>query len=291
MTTIAERLEYMATGEPYVDFCLWDYQPAAPPVDRPFRSVNLLYNSYDVQGVGEECYRLVPLLREGIGTSKTVFGVKWIDGQLRWEFYFYDYRRRERTRSITRVAEVMRPLVRTTVPVNERLPYFMFSIDIDQALVSGQRNLDEAHMYVGNVGSSVSSGICYSVTERATVLENFYFFFDAKTQMEEIRGKAGSSAMFDSSRVPVEEILWPEMTNCKIIVIANKKWNDAAYFVGIDVDQLLFFLRRMRYPAGVIGFVDAHRAQLRHLRFDCGIDYRMEDGRLVFLKSGYYGVF
>ena len=290
MTAVQDRLEYQTAGEPLVDFCLWEYPPAAPP-EHQLRSVNLLYNSYDVAGVGDECFRLVPLLREGIGMSKTVFGVKWVDGALRWEFYFYDYRRRERTRSITRVTEVMRPLVRTTVPVDERLPYFMFSIDVDQALVSGARPLDEVHMYVGNVGSAVSSGICYSVTERATVLENFYFFFDAKTQMEAIRGKAACSAYVDASRIGVDQILWPEMTKCKIIVVANKKGNDAVYFVGIDVDQLLFFLKRLRYPAGVVGFVEEHRARLRHLCYDVGIDYRMEDGRLVFLKSGYYGVF
>ena len=35
---------------------------------------------------------------------------------------------------------------------------------------------------------------------------------------------------------------------------------------GIDVGQLLYFLRAMDYPAEIIGFVDAHRAELDHLR-------------------------
>ncbi len=290
MKSLAERLEYHADGEPLVDFCLWDYAPAAPPAGK-FRSVNLLYHSYEVAGVGEECFRLVDLLRDGIGRSKTVFGVKWIDGELRWEFYFYDYRRRDRTRSISRIVDVIRPLVHCDVPVNESLPYFMFSIDVSQALVSGATSLDEIHMYVGNVGSTVSSGICYSVTKRATALENFYFFFDADKELEAIRGKAGCSAYVDGSRIGVDEILWPELTRCKVIVIANKKGNDAAYFVGLDVDQLLFFLRRMRYPAPLVAFVAENRANLSHLLYDVGIDYRMEDGKLVFLKSGYYGAF
>lgn len=290
MKTIEDRLEYTTAGETLVDFCLWEYPPAAPPESK-LRSVNLLFRSFEVAGAGEECFRLVPLLRDAIGMSKTVFGVKWVGGQLRWEFYFYDYRRRERTRSISRVVEAIWPVGRCEVPVDERLPYFMFSIDVDQALVSGARSLDEIHMYIGNVGSTVSSGICYSVTERATVLENFYFFFNATTQMDEIRGKAGCSAYVDSSRIGIDEILWPELAKCKVIVVANKKGNDAVYFVGIDVDQLLFFLKRLRYPAAIIAFVEQHRPNLRHLRYDVGIDYRMEGGRLVFLKSGYYGVF
>jgi len=287
---LEDRLEYATAGEMLHDFCLWEYPPAAP-CDGKFRSVNLLFQSFEVAGVGEACYDLVQRLRDGIGTSRTVFGVKWVGGELRWEFYFYDYRRRARERSISRVLDAMGPLVRCRVPVDESLPYFMFSVDVGQPMASGAASLDEIHMYVGNVGSSVSSGICYSLTERGTALENFYFFFDAVTQLEEIRGKIACSGYVDAARVRVEEILWPEMQRAKIIVVANKKHNDAVYFVGIDVDQLLFFLKRLAYPTAVIAFVEEHRASLAHLRYDVGLDYRMESGRLVFLKSGYYGVF
>ena len=63
------------------------------------------------------------------------------------------------------------------------------------------------------------------------------------------------------------------------------------YFSGVDVGQLLFFLQRLNYPAETIAFVQGHRARLDHLLFDVGFDYAMRDGRLVTLKSGYYGVF
>ena len=290
MKTLDERLEYAAEGETLQDFCLWEYEPVAPPGGK-FRSVNLLFRSFEVAGVGEECFDLVPLLRQAIGVSKTVFGVKWIGGELRWELYFYDYRRRERTRSITRVAEALRPRVRCDVPVNERLPYFMFSLDVGPSLLTGTASLDEIHMYVGTPGSTVSGGICYSLTKRGTALENFYFFFDARSQLAEIKDKAGCSAYMDATRVPIEEILWPELQKCRVIVVANKKRNDAVYFVGIDVDQFLFFLRRLAYPEAIVLFVERNRPSLSHMLYDVGIDYRMEGGRLVFLKSAYYGVF
>jgi hypothetical protein len=290
MKATEDRLEYTTDGEPLLDFCLWEYPPAAAPAGK-LRSVNLLFHSLEVAGVGEECFRLVDLLREGIGMAKTVFGVKWIGNRLGWEYYFYDYRRRQRTRSISRVVEAMRPLVACEVPVDEGLPYFMFSIDANPSVVSGGGPLDEIHLYVGNVGSAVSSGMCYSLTRRATVLENFYFFFDARTQMEEIRRKTGCSAYVDAAKVRLDQILWPELTSCRVIVVANKKENDAVYFAGIDIDQLFFFLKRMRYPAPLVSFVERHRPDLDHLRYDVGIDYRMEGGELVFLKSGYYGVF
>jgi len=290
MISLSHPPEYTTEQDKFFNYCLWEYKPAVPHANK-FRSVNLLFHSFEVAGVGEAWFDLVGLIRKGIGESKTVWGVKLAGEALRWEFYFYDYKRRERASSISRFIETVKPLIRCDVKPDERLPYFMFSVDIPGNLQPGATALDEIHMYVGNVGSSVSSGICYSVRERSTTLENFYFFFDARKQMEAVAGKISSSAYLDTTRVPLEDILWPELASCRVIVVANKKHNDAVYFAGINVDQLLFFLKRMGYPQAIAAFVEQHRPELNHLEYDVGIDYRMEGDRVVFLKSGYYGVF
>jgi hypothetical protein len=129
------------------------------------------------------------------------------------------------------------------------------------------------------------------VTAERTRLENLYFFFDARRQTQEIAGKAASSAHLDATRVPMDRVLWPELRDCRVIVIANKQTHDAVYFSGITVDQLLIFLRRMRYPGATIAFVEEHRLRLDHLQYDVGMDYRMDGDELVYLKSGYYGIF
>jgi hypothetical protein len=284
------RLERMTAGEEFRDYCLWEYVPLAPH-DGKFRSANLLFQTFALAGMPERAFDLVGAIREGIGSGRTVWGVKWRDGALGWEYYFYDYQRRERERSITRLQEILGPFAVSPVRANENLPYFMFSIDIDRALVLGERSLDEVHMYIGNVGSSVSSGICYSLTAGAMRLENFYFFFDARKQTKEIAAKVACSAHLDTTRVAMDQVLWPELRDCRVIVVANKQMHDAVYFSGIDVDQLLVFLRRMDYPPPLVAFVAEHRSSLDHLQYDVGIDYRMEDGKLVYLKSGFYGIF
>jgi len=220
-----------------------------------------------------------------------VFGVKLIEGQFAWEFYFYDYARRQREVSITRVLEAIRPLVRCDVRANESLPYFMFSLDLDADLAAGRRDLDVVHMYVGNPGSAVSSGIAYAVGRGGVRLENFYFFFNAERQLDEAAGKICSSAHFDDLRMPVDAVLVPQLRRCKTICIANKQTHDCVYFSGVDVAQLGYFLERLTYPEPVVAFVRQHASQLDHLLFDVGFDYRMEGGRLAILKSGYYGVF
>ncbi|MBW1999283.1 MAG: hypothetical protein JRJ29_15150 [Deltaproteobacteria bacterium] len=290
MTDITERLEYTASDDPFYDFCLWEYTPVCS-WENKFRSANLLFHSFEMMNVSENMFALVQAIRERFGPLRTVWGLKKMGDEISWEFYFYDYRRRERERSITRLLDAVGPLVNCRIRPDENIHYFMFSIDVSDELVSGNRALEEIHMYIGNPGSTVSSGICYSLTEHGTRLENFYFFFDAKRQMEEILAKAACSAHIDTTRINIPQILWPEMRGCEVIVIANKQENDAVYFSRININQLMCFLKKMAYPPKIVSFIEENRFRLDHLLYDVGFDYRMEDDDLRILKSGYYGIF
>jgi hypothetical protein len=285
-----ERPEYTTRQDVFFDYCLWEYRPAVP-YENKFRSSNLLFHAFDLSGVDERAFDLIRRIREAVGVSRTVWGVKQSGQRRAWEFYFYDYRRRERQRSISLILDAIRPLIPCTITANENLFYFMFSIDINNDLIAGSRELDEIHMYIGNPGSTVSSGICYSLTGRGRSLENFYFFFDAKKQMEDIIAKLACSAHIDTTKIDIAQILWPELKDCKTIVVANKQKNDCIYFSRIDVDQFIFFLKRLNYDDETVSFVERNRSGLDHLLYDVGFDYRMEGRDLVILKSGYYGTF
>jgi hypothetical protein len=255
------------------------------------RSANLLFHSFEYVRADGRMLDLVGLLREAVGTSLTVWGVKWAGGRIGWEYYFYDYGRRDRERSAAKVLRAVAPLVLSTAALNESHHYFMFSLDIDDALVSGRRSLDEIHMYIGNPGSTVSSGICYSVTTAGSRLENFYFFFDGLRHREDILAKIACSAQVNQQAMDLEEIYRPELRNCRTVCLANKQQSDCIYFSGINVDQLIFFLRWLDYPEEIRSFVEENRPRLDHLLYDVGFDYRMEEGRLRIEKSGYYGIF
>jgi len=284
------RFEYASDADPALNYCLWPYPRPAPAEDK-HRSLNLLLQSFEHAGIDGRAVDIVEAIRDAIGPFQTVFGVKRLGERLAWEFYFYDYLRRERSVSATRVLQAIRPWVACDVAVNESLPYFMFSLDLDGAIAAGQRTLDVVHLYVGNPGSAVSSGIAYGVRRDTTTLENFYFFFDAATQMDAVAGKVASSAHFDAAALPLDTVIVPELRDCRTICVANKQTHDCIYFSGVDVGQLLWFLRWLHYPAPIVDFVERHRDGLDHLLFDVGVDYRMCDGRLKIMKRGYYGVF
>jgi len=285
-----ERTEYTTEQDLFFNYCLWEYRPDVPFAGK-LRSSNLLYSSFACAGADGRMFDLVRAIRGGIGEGMSVWGVKHAKGRIGWEFYFYDYRRRERTRSATRVLKAIHPLVRSSLAVNENLHYYMFSLDIRDELLSGAADLDEIHLYIGNPGSAVSSGICYSLSPEGTRLENFYFFFDPRQHRDDVIAKIRCSAHIDSSAVDIDRILWPELRECRTICLANKQRSDCIYFSGIRVDQLIFFLEKMNYPSGIRSFVEGNRPALDHLLYDVGFDYRMDGGRLVIEKSGYYGTF
>ena len=285
-----KALEYTTDDDIFYDFCLWEYKPSCAYAQK-LRSVNLLFHSFDIAGVAGDFADFVQLIRKGIGVSHTVWGVKNIEGKLHWEYYFYDYQRRERKRSITRILEVIRPFTTCDIDINENIPYFMFSIDVTDELIRQSAPLQEIHVYIGNPGSTVSSGICYSMKKDSTQLENFYFFFDVRKHMNDILNKAFCSVYTDSVKIGIDQIFPEKLRNCKIIVVANKQNNDAVYFSRINVDQLIYFLKIMKYPIEIVSYIEDNRQNLDHLLFDVGFDYRLDNEGFKILKSGYYGFF
>jgi hypothetical protein len=283
-------LEHTAAGDRYFNYCWWPYSPVAT-VEHKLRPVNLLFHSFDVAGISAGAFDIVKSIQTEIGRFRTVWGTKLIGDRLAWEFYLYDYQRRSRDVSISRVLKSIAHIAPCKFTINETLPYFMFSIDIDDALASGQRDLDVVHMYVGNPGSIVSSGIAYAITATSKTLENFYFFFDGKRQLTEVADKIASSVHLDDTIIDINNVLRPELRECRTICVANKQTHDTAYFSGVNVDQLIFFLAWLQYPPAIRQFVETHRGQLDHLLYDVGFDYTSNDDDLRILKSGYYGVF
>jgi hypothetical protein len=286
---LAIDLERAGQRDRYADYCLWDYQPVAP-TDGKLKCANLLWRAIDAAGGGEHLKAACRALRETLGPFRTVFGVKKIADRLSFEFYFYDYARLERDVSISRVLNVLAPFVDCPLKYSEGRPYFMFSIDLDDHTASRARPLDIINVYVGNPGSNVSSGICYELSNSGLRLANFYFFFNARTEMDQVEAKVACSAHHDLRGLPVSRILRRELLDCEVVVVANKKFNDGVYFSRIRIDPLIGFLERERFPADLVAFANEYRNGLDHMLYDVGIDYVIEAGTVKVIKSAFYGL-
>lgn len=273
----------------FTDFCLWDYEPLAPPTGR-WRSETLLLASFSQQGVLEAGRAFMDRCRAAFGPFRVVWGIKEFNGNTSWEFYFYDYDRTGRTRSITALLGALAPTHRCTIIPPDNRAYFMFSLAFTADDLAGGE-IDEIDVYIGNPGSSVSSGICYLLNDAGMRLKNFYFFFDVKTQRLEAMDKLTTSAHFGEGDIWPAALAWPEMMTCKTVVVANKPVSDALYFSRVTVHDLLWFMNRTGFAADLSAEIARNKHRFDHLFFDTGYDYRIADGQPVTEKISFYGYF
>ena len=282
--------ERMKSGDPFRNYCHWPYDPPASGSGKLRPSV-LLYKAVNEMPHSAWVTNSLQAIQHGIGDFRSVYGIKRIADQWALEIYIYDYERQDRLVSIERLQEATDGLLRFPQIADPRLPYFMFSFDLTENAARQNGVLDVVHIYIGNPGSQVSSGIAYEFSARGRQLENFYFFFDAQKQQKEIVDKLECSVYCDTWRISLDELYRPELRDCQTICLANKRTCDTIYFSGVDIDQLLFFLNWQQYPDDYIRFVEERHHELDHLLYDVGVDYRANGGQIEFVKHGFYGVF
>ena len=282
--------ERMKSGDPFRNYCHWPYDPPASGSGKLRPSV-LLYKAVNEMPHSAWVTNSLQAIQHGIGDFRSVYGIKRIADQWALEIYIYDYERQDRLVSIERLQEATDGLLRFPQIADPRLPYFMFSFDLTENAARQNGVLDVVHIYIGNPGSQVSSGIAYEFSARGRQLENFYFFFDAQKQQKEIVDKLDCSVYCDTWRISLDELYRPELRDCQTICLANKRTCDTIYFSGVNIDQLLFFLNWQQYPDDYIRFVEDRHHELDHLLYDVGVDYRANGGQIEFVKHGFYGVF
>lgn len=271
----------------FFDYCHYEYNPS--DFLGKFTSLNLLLNSFEYSGCDGRFVALIEAIRNAIGQDNTVWGVKksTVEGktEMKWEFYFYNYKKRNPDITVTKVLDAIRPIVNSNVKMNERLPYFMFSIDITKDL----EDINSVHIYFP--GCDREGGQCYNYSNSGVFLENNYLFFDAKTELTKVANKIKNTPIIDFTVIDPRKVLCPEYADCFTICISNKKTADCIYYSRINMDQFKRFLIDFGYPKEIIEFVSANHEDLKHLLTDIGFDYFIKDGKLKIHKSGYYGTF
>lgn len=95
----------------------------------------------------------------------------------------------------------------------------------------------------------------------------------------------------EDSAALAQTVLRPELRDCRTVCLANKRTTNTIYYSEVTIQQLLFFLQWQLYPENFCQFVIEHQNELNHLKYDVGVDYRLRNGEVEFVKSGIYGIF
>jgi hypothetical protein len=270
----------------YFDYCLQPYSPRRSPEGK-LRGENLFWHSLDLAGAPPALDEAVRAIQRAAGRDLTVFGVKHAAGRLWWELYFYEADQGVGALRPAQLAAAVAPWFTVEARLLDRAPFFMWSCDLHPDTPARGR-VDTLNYYLPY--HRVQGGRSYQATADRVELENVYRFYHPKREIHDLLHDLRASVFVDWSVVPLQRVLLPELLACNRVCVAKKRHADALYYSGIDVDQLLFFLRRLAWPRATVELVERQRGALDHLRFDVGIDFHMDaGGRLVTDKSSCYG--
>ncbi len=273
----------------YRDFCLWPYAPAAEPLPGSGDGAALLLLLAEAAGARAEWAAVVAALRRHLGPHETVWGLKWDGAALAAELYFYDYARCARRTGLAEARAALDEWLAPGVEVDPALPYFMVSVELPMR-PGARRPLAEADVYVGNPGSRVSSGLCYRHDAHGTEFRNLYCFFDRAREFEDFAAKLGCSALLPLGHPAFAEVAPAWLAECRVVVAANKRRTDAAYFSGLRMDAVQRWLAELGWPAALRDALREEAWRFAHLTLDVGHDFVLENGALRRPKSGLYGV-
>lgn len=284
-----EQLDFTTEEDEFFNYCHQKYLPNAL-INNKLRSNNLLINSFDFGKCSQDFYRLIEVIKEKVGINNTVWGIKKIDNNLSWEFYFYNHGKKDPRINISNLLYITRPFFALDIEVDEKMPYFMFSMEITHDLFI-KKILDGLDVYTGYTNNDRNMGFNYFLDKSGKKLKNHYTFYDAGKDVREIMSNIKGSIFVDFHKIRLNELLLPELVDCKTICIAKKPENDCIYYSGININQFLFFLEKFDYPENLVSFIRKYKSKLDHLQYDVGFDYRFRENKLEIIKSGYYGTF
>lgn len=277
-----------APGDRYFDYCLQPYQPRRPPKGN-LRAENLLWQSLHVSGCAESFRAPLRALQQSLGRDMTVWGTKFDGRDLWWELYVYDPRKEDPAATLDGLRRTLAPWVEMVPTPRESIPYMMVSFDLFSRTFDERRPVSEVNLYL--TGTPGHEGRSYRLEGSSAQLENTYCFMEPKRDIDRVLPLLKSSVFVDYSDPKVlSRVLIPELFGCKKVCIAKKRHRDAIYYSGIDVEMLLWFLRRFGYPPALVDFVARDRQRFEHLYFDVGIDYEQDtEGSIHYTKTSFYG--
>ena len=282
------NLIFTTDNDKYFDYTLHPYTPLSATKNK-LKSINLLINSFEYMRCKNSLFGLVTDIQKKIGFDKTIFGIKKMNDEIFWEFYFYNYNKIDPLVTMSNIKKILHPYFIINSCPAEDINYFMFSIDIKKGVVDSGK-AGNFHVYLSDYEKR-AAGVCYLLKNNKLKLENYYMFYNPKLEKEEILKNIKSLLSINFNRVNLNKILKPEFLSCKKICIAKKKFCNGIYFSGLNIKQFLVFLKLFKYPESMVNFVEKNKSKLNHLMYDIGFDFLVRNQKVFIKKSSYYGIF
>jgi hypothetical protein len=274
-----DRLPELGTTR-HRDYILTPYEPFCDPAGR-LHNASLLRHLLRSSGLLDGAWPIVEAIRARIGPDQTVWGMKWGPSGAALELYFYNFVENGpgNRASAASLREAMAPLLGIEGAVDEQLPYFMCSFEIDAATLD-RRRASPFRLYLRSGDRHRREcGFSYRAeAEDRQVLENHYWFYRASNvdELEDAILRVRSSPRSGGKKC------WPillprHLRDCYTICYAVKPTHDGLYYSRISTLQLRTFLAR-HGKEDVAQVLEAHANDFAHVAWDLGFDFAAAPG-------------
>ena len=306
------KLEYQSSlDDLFLDFTYEQYIPLISNLNitNRLKSSNILVNSFKDTEYENMFRKLINNLKLKFGIDRTIWGIKNVNGNLEWELYFYSHPSKFKMARSIAVEFFDLPHFNKILP-----DYFMWSFDINSITKASGADIN---LYISHKESlsddlHLLGGISYSYNGVDHIYQNSYVFWKNVVKNLDIIKKRIINSPFGyvtgiNSDLYIDNILIPEFLewysneksnknqylarkHISPIATCNKQNCDSIYYLYLNIDMLIVFLKKLDYPEKQIKFLENNKEKLDHLLYDVSINYKVEDnGSVSIIKSGYYG--
>lgn len=274
-------------SDPARDFCQWPYEPWATPTSGGLRQEAILDHALELFDTSGKTREIIELVQQKFGHFNTVWGLKSQATNISIELYFYDYERKNRRITFTSIKDALTDVFETDLKVNENIPFFMWSMEIDPQAPKRTREID---IYCNGAGGTISGGECFTVNKDGYEFKNLYYFFEVPRDAQ-LASETLTSGPRLAGLPALPAQFSPGASQEEVYVVARKRYNDAIYLSRMPLHGTIRTLEAADFNKPILDFVKEHEKVLRHHRFDVGIDFVVgSDSQTKITKSGLYGI-
>jgi len=251
-----------------------------------------------------------------LGVSRTLFGLRFEDGILSLEFYFYHPKKFEK-HTFEHLKKLFNPYMKTPFE-KETLEdgYFLISYNLQNETIDGlnvyymqldpslpTEEFEDTGIMVNPVIAGI--GISYYFKPEQPLLErrNTYYGYtncvrDFYEVMEQIYACCLNLFPEENPRNANKFLALPYLYErdkytryIHPYCLAQKEDAMGLYFLSLSINQYIIFLKYHEYPAAFIEAIELEKDKLAHIKFDVGLDFYLRNGEFIIKKTSYFGSF
>lgn len=286
MDVALEPLLPASRDDHHFDLAFVRYKPLRP-LEGKYKAENLLWHSLREAGLLDAWIDPLRAIQDGVGRARTSWGVIDQAGQQQWELRLLAP---SGVGLIDPLRRTLAPWLRFAPELAEPDDYHVLSFRFDaDTLARGSIDAIELHRR----GEQPREVTVTRLELGSDPTSHTYAVFETKREIDEVLARILASRtvdMTDQKRL-LGRVLIPELFACRRLHINPGAQLDSLVFSGINVEQLLWFVRRFGFPATTVALLDTHREGFEQLLFDVQLSYRLDpqSNTIEYPIAGYHG--